>query len=459
MKRLLIALLAIALVVVIADVSFAAPAAKWSKGDEKAIFGHTFEEESWYTTVTNTTKDNNTAEFGVSFVDMGDIEAFLITLNKVTDPEGGIGVLPYQMFGMHYYTKKSDGVNSNEVFIGALLAFLAVYNDTNNDGIPNVGEQFFYVIPFGLGDTLKGEYVPEVTNNGVTKISEGHYQMGITYKNLYALATENYFASMWLRTGWVLKFSELTVTYDIKLDKETGTVTAETHYTVGEITSLWGVFLNIPIPVKDVQKTIPDNFGLAAVHFTTVFTSNYKVINNETGADLNTNIDQVISGSVAIDSQGQRAFELGFRGNYDLIDEPSTTINSSMPAKNLILQAKLNDLILVAWQLGFSAAVFVAMAYGLSSYVRGLFDSQTAMVDSSTAQANPKGFGAQAFWYGVCFPKWNGYRVVHDPVYTAFFGNAATTEPEKKTPGFEAIFVLTVLASLVAVHAIISRRR
>ena len=44
MKRLLITLLVIALVVVIADASFAAPAAKWSAGDEAKVFGHTFEE-------------------------------------------------------------------------------------------------------------------------------------------------------------------------------------------------------------------------------------------------------------------------------------------------------------------------------------------------------------------------------------------------------------------------------
>jgi hypothetical protein len=29
-------------------------------------------------------------------------------------------------------------------------------------------------------------------------------------------------------------------------------------------------------------------------------------------------------------------------------------------------------------------------------------------------------FTGAAFWYGIAFPEYHGYRVVHDPVYTAY---------------------------------------
>jgi hypothetical protein len=104
----------------------------WEAGDEADVFGHTFEEDSWYTTVTNRTKENDTAEFGVSYLNIGgDIQAFLIALNKVESDDGEIGVLPYQMFGMHYFTQSGQ-----EMFIGALLAFLNVWEDKDNNSVP-----------------------------------------------------------------------------------------------------------------------------------------------------------------------------------------------------------------------------------------------------------------------------------------------------------------------------------
>ena len=427
----------------------------WEAGDEEEIFGHTFEESSWYTTVENTTSENRTAEFGISFVNLGDIEAFLITLNQVEDDQGDRGVLPYQMFGMHYYT---DG--GKEVFIGALLAFLCVFEDSNNDSRPDAGEKFFYVVPFGVGNVLNGTYPPTVTNHEVEKVSETHYRMGITYRNMYAIATENPIATAYLVTGWVLQFSELTVTYDIEVNPTTGELTAETYYTIGQVTSLYAVILGIPIPADDVHDTIPDNFALGAVHFTTVFTSNYHVLDRN-GNTLNTNRDQIINGTIDLAVDDTRAFSVGFRGDFELYDEDSnTTLSSGNPATNMLMRAKLNDLILVGWQLGFSARVFAAMAYGLSSQIRSNWETPGLLVNDSTKAVGAKGFGSQAFWYGVFFPHFDGYRVIHDPTYTAYFGEAPenpSPEPiDERTPGFG---IALIAAAVPVVMLILGRRR
>lgn len=428
----------------------------WEAGDEEDIFGHTFEEESWYTTIENKTKQNDTAEFGVSFINFGDIEAFLITMNQVEDDEGNRGVLPYQMFGMHYFTEAGK-----EVFIGALLAFLCVWEDSDNNTVPSAGEKFFYVVPFGAGNVVNGTYPPTVTNHEVEKVSEDHYKLGITYENMYAIATENPLATAYLKTGWVLQFTELTITYDIKIDRETGELTSETYYTVGQITTLYAVILGIPIPAEDIQETIPDNFGIGAVHFTTVFTSNYRVL-DKNGSELNTNRDQVVDGTINLTQEDTRAFSVGFRGDYDLLDELSDTmISEDLPAKNMIMKAKFNDLLLVAWQLDFSAKVFAAMAYGLSSQIRSNWETPGLLVDDSTKAVGAKGFGSQAFWYGVFFPQWEGYRVIHDPVYTAYFGEVPENiediiEEDEETPGFE--FALLLSSALIASIIIIRKR-
>jgi hypothetical protein len=310
---------------------------------------------------------------------------------------------------------------------------------------------------------LNGTYPPTVTNHQVTKLSEGHYQMGITYTNLYAIATENPIGTIYYRTGWVFQFSELTVTYDIQLDAESGTLTAETYYTVGQITALYAVILGIPIPAADVHGTIPDNYGVGAVHFTTIFASNYRVVENRTGAQLDTGRDQVVTGTIDVESDGERSFSIGLRGDYDLIDETDDSyIRQGSNATNMVLRAKLNDLLLVAWQLGFSANVFAHMAYGLSAQVRENWATPGYLVADSTKAVGPKGFGAQAFWYGVFFPRWDGYRVVHDPVYTAYFGEPSDAPiEEEKTPGFELFMAIAAMAgtAVVSISGLTRRKR
>ncbi len=435
------------------------PSSGWVPGDESAIFGHTFDESSWYTTVTNRTKTNETVEFGVSYLNIeGDIQAFLVTLNSIESDNGDYGVLPYQMFGMHYYTK-----GGQEMFIGALLAFLTVWEDKDNNSVPGPGERFFYVVPFGASKVVNGTYPPTVTNHQVKTIGADHYQMGITYKNMYAIATENPLLTMVHRTGWVFAFSELTVTYDIELDRETGTLRTETYYTIGQMTALYAVILGIPIPSNDIQWTIPDNYGVGAVHFTTVFASNYRLIDNRTGAQLDTGRDQVVNGTMDLETGGVRAFSVGLRGEYDLENEISkTTVGKDMDAYNMIMKAKLNDLILVSWQLGFSAIVFAHMAYGLSEQVRANWATPGFLAADSTKAVGPKGFGSQAFWYGVFFPKWEGYRVVHDPVYTAYFGEPKDGEvPEEvvPTPGFALAAAVAVLIMVPVTLSVLTRRK
>ena len=66
-------------------------------------------------------------------------------------------------------------------------------------------------------------------------------------------------------------------------------------------------------------------------------------------------------------------------------------------------------------------------------------------------------FNTVAFWYAVTFPKFGGYRVEHDPVYTAY-SNIGQAAPG--IPGFpwEAILI-GVVVCLVAVFLVRRRKK
>ena len=470
LKRVFVVLASAVMSLMLIMNASAFPPTVWTDGDEVAIFGHSFDEEYWTNSSMNaTTPEGNNLTFSASYVNDNDVQAFLLALNMVQD-ENGSGTVPFQLFGMHYLTPEGQ-----EVFIGAILAFLMVFDDTFNgtgpgsNGLPDPGhENISYVIPFGVGKTLDESYPPESEVQEVEKLGTGHYRFGIQYRNLYAFVTPNFLASMVFSSGWIAKFSELTISYEIEMDNETGEVTAETWYTIGQVTELWGILLGIPFEL-DVEEDISETLGLSVVHFVTVFTSKYQgAAGNSTGntidPDINAPLDEDIV--LKVGETGERAMKIGTRGTFDLINESTDyVVKEDEPAMNAIVGAQLVDLLLVAWQLGFAAGAMSIFAYALSDYVQTAYDGPLDLCQRSLVPANADGFNANPLWYAVSFPQWEGYRVVHDPVYTAYTfvddgGDDPGVDDESDfNPVGLVLLVLVVAVAVVAVVAIATRKR
>lgn len=461
MRRILTILVSVAVgMMMVANVS-AFPPATWNEGDEASFFGHTFEEEYWTNSSMKVESPaGDDLNFSASYVNYEGVQAFLLCLNTVENANG-TGSIPFQLFGMHYRTPED-----REVFIGAELAFLMAFDDTFNgtgpgaNGLPDPGhETVFYVVPFGVGSVLGGQYVPQVNVHTVQKLGEGHYKFGIQYLNLYAFVTPNFLASAILRTGYIAKFSELTIDYEITMDNTTGVVRAETWYTLGQVTELWGVLLGLPIPLS--PSDIPDTMGISVVHFVTVFTSKYQgAFGNETGNTINAGITAPIDQDIVlkVGDNGERAMNIGTRGTFDLMNETSgMVVRNDQPALNAIVSAQAVDLLLVAWQLGFGAGAMSIFAYALSDYVQSAYTGPLDLAQRSLSPANEDGFNAYPLWYAVSFPQWEGYKVVHDPVYTAYTSMGSEAEPLNLGGLVVLLLIVVVIIAVVAVLA--SRRK
>jgi hypothetical protein len=463
-KRVSIVAASVILCAMLVSNASAFPPAAWEDGDEVDVFGHSFDEEYWTNesmTVTGPAGGNVT--FSASYVNYQNVQAFLLALNMV-EKDNQTGTVPFQLFGMHYMTPEGQ-----EVFIGAVLAFLMAFDDTYNgtgpgaNGLPDPGnEDALYVIPFGIASMLAGEYVPEAEVQAVEKLGEGHYRFGIQYTNLYAFVSENPLASLWLRIGYIAKFSEFTVSYEVRMNNETGEVTAETWYTIGEVTELWWVFFGIPSPLS--PRDIPDTMGISVVHFVTVLTSKYQgASGNITGNAINTDITSPIEEDIVlrVGDDSERAMKIGTRGTFDLINESTDyVIKEDQDAMNAIISAELVDLLLVGWQLGFAAGAMSVFAYALSDYVQESYDSPLDLAQRSLIPANADGFNAYPLWYAVSFPQWDGYRVVHDPVYTAYTSFEAPPDDEEPfDPAGLIVLALIVVAIAVVIAAVASRKK
>ncbi len=426
----------------------ALPPSSWTAGKEKDITGHEFTEEYWTSgAITNTTADGTVASFTMSYVSSNNVQAFLVAMNSVTK-NTSVGTLPWQMFGMHYYTP-----GGSENFLVAVLAFLLAFNDTNGNGMPDHGnEPTYYIIPFGAGDALKNEtqnYMPEVTPIPAQKLGEGHYKFGMTYKNLYAkIVDASNIISFWISAAlpiYIARFSELSVTYDITIDPKTKTAKAESFYTIGQVDRLW-------LWGKDVgREALPDNFGISAVHYLTTFASTYSVV-DAAGTKVVPNINKPLDQNLTLRiGKDERAMVIGYGSTFDLKNESSGQyVQQGKQAYNMLVAARPGDAWLVAWQAGFTLDVLCTIAYGLSKDIRGKYTSPLDLYNKGRTD-----FWKAAMWYGVSFPSWKGFRVEHDPSYTAFFG-APPAEVEK---GCSSVIVLGGVLLLAAPAVVFYRGR
>lgn len=419
----------------------ALPPAQWYPGAERVFFGHTFAEEYWTNSSIMVNTPNWTVQFIASFVNYntrnGSFQASLVSLGMIENATGFQFTLPYQLFALHFTTP-----NNRDVFIGALLGFLYAWNETTLDGVPGPGEARWFLIPYGYSEANASEPL-SIEAIPATRLSEGHYQFGIRYRNLYArlVGTETLeaFLATLLLPIVEVTFSEFTVTYNIAVNSTSGEITTETYYVVGQINELRVLGTPLPNPHAFLKQ-----IGIGVAHFVVAFTSEYRTQTRSStpvhGTDLNlANITT---------NQGQRrAFAVGTRGDYNVYNEstdPFTLLNSSLPAYSWILTPQLTDLLLILWQLPISVDLFVVIAYAMSPYLQSRFSSPRALY----FQANQTFTGA-AFWYGVAFPACNGYRIVHDPIYTAY-----SNIGQNRLPAWLGLVVLTA-ASMIGIIVLV----
>ena len=416
----------------------------WSAGDEKAVFGHTFDEEYWTNDSIIVEGANGNGSLTTSFVNVSGFQAFLIAFNEFNHTNGQQLIVPYQLFGMHFITP-----GNQEVFIGAVFAFLLVHNETyGNNQLPDIGatkDAAWYVVPIANATTWP-EYVPSVVPIPATKLGENHYRMGMHYYNLTCRIVDAINPiGFWLSlVSPILEvvISELTIQYDIVIE-DSGQVHAETLYTIGQVQKLklWGV-------EQDPSDIISENMEISAVHFLSIFASQYSVVGKTSGNTIASPTDTTpLNEDVAIEvGNHERAFDIGFGRSYDLVNETTdTTVNSGLTALNTLLGVRLSDLILILWQAPLSAWLFAHMAYGLSTQLQNTYSTVGGMVTNVNTA-----FSTKSWWYGVTFPTWNGLRVEQDPVYTAYtnLGSSPT-----------GIFGIIVLAAVVCVVVVLIRRR
>lgn len=422
----------------------------WTYGDEATVFGHTFEEEYWTNSSLKVEGADANATLTASYVGVEEFSAFMIAFNEIETNAGQELIVPYQLFGMHYRTPLDQ-----EVFIGAIFAFLMVHNESfGNNQIPDVGNELsWYVVPVTGAGNPWGDVTPAVTPIPATKLAANHYRFGMRYTDLPARIVAStgggFLLTLALPILTVL-ISELEITYDILID-ESGEVHAETLYTVGEVerVKVLGLFDAEP---RDIMN---ETLKLTAVHYMSIWTSEYTLTGSTSGNTLakpteSMPMDENITIKIG---QSERAFDIGFGRSYTLWNEstnPYTQIGGEYTAINTLLAAQASDFLLIAWQAPLSVFLFANMAYGLSTQLQSTYTGPSDLVGHAGTA-----FDNSQWWYGVTFPDWNGSRIEQDPVYVAYT-NLALLSGDEGGGGIVALLLISI--GVIAVIWVLRRR-
>ncbi|WEU39831.1 MAG: hypothetical protein OdinLCB4_005000 [Candidatus Odinarchaeum yellowstonii] len=397
------------------------------------------------------------------------------------------GTMPMQTIIQSYRTSTGLEVYSLQTYL-----LIAVFNDTNSDGVFTNGSDSAYLtvgFSFNLTDFL-GEFTNStlaqqifnssmlVTTEPLTQVDNG-YTWGMTYKDIKLLIIDPEGGEL---LG-LMTISELGFRYVLAFDQTNGKVTVNTYYTIGEprllLTRDGRVYVNDRnAGIYNLTEFITDNnlvLGLVNLQLTSIIDPYHHpvtaVTHNNTEIGNTTEDEDLSDGWYTVYTGEERVFQVDFasKQSYTTIHPNGTNTGDHHLAIARLYNAYLGEGILNAPVYAISAALInlpsvIAVLYmsdNLLAGLRALFgilfpfipNGETILEEINTHF--PLNIEASANYYVIYYPEWNGQRIEHDPVFIAFANLSVLLNPAILVP----LVVIGIVAVVVIAMVAIRRRR
>ncbi|MFC1487420.1 hypothetical protein ACFLRN_07035 [Thermoproteota archaeon] len=429
--------------------------------------------------------ENEHAYLNLVYVNSSGLQVLSAGLFNITDEENTI-TIPIQTTMMHY--KSRDGLK--DVVTASSFVMLMAFNET--------GDTFFEMSPdetdtlyasFSLGydlDDLFEDSKPDLNSKTevipLTSSSDGLvWTWGIRYTDLGAL---------WWKTSIdpdnpardpraiaLTVYDELTFTYELEIDPETGEATLSMNYTIGKIRNLWIFWwlLVIPIPFhynstgcyrlngqqistetihdfihnQGIQMSIVNFQGTVILDHTAYFESQGTNVQNE----------EVIVDDSEIETfadDGEKILVSNFttKASYNLFNytlDPTETSYETYQTRTRT--SKIT---------GFAHNPIFAVHTSLMRFIPTVMASIDPELYTQ-AKDHLLDMNYADYFYITSYPEYGGYRIEHDPSITAYC-NLITDAPQPGEPstldGIGSIIVIALgLTLIVALIVLIKRKK
>jgi hypothetical protein len=424
------------------------------------------------------------ANMYMTYVNTSGLKLLYAGLEDITTDESAYLRIPMQSFIMHYKTNE----NNRDVILASTFLMLMAFNETATSLYPDSPDRNDVLYAsFSLGFDLSnlGETLP-VLNSETETIPLTHegnqWTWGMKYTNLTAL---------WWRTwidpnnprfdnSWPVAltvYDELTFTYTLTIDPDAGTATLQENHVIGRMRHLFVGIIPVPLlctyynstghygtfgRVKLDNGTIHDfiqdnNLKMSIINFQTSVMADHETYSQTaSGQDVTDAETEVTDTSIdTYADDGEKIFNADFGTkktynfyNYTADPTESTYDTYDSTARTAKIAGYAGNGGLFALHIGlmkFLPAVVIHMYPALFA--------KAASTIANMSRAN--------YFYIIAYPEYSGYRVVHDPTFTAYIAAPSEAAPDQPlgNAGGIIIIALIIVAVGIAAAVLIARRK
>jgi hypothetical protein len=424
--------------------------------------------------------DNLHAYLYQVYVNVSGFQLFYSGLSNITTDQGAFLTIPVQSFLEHYKTPNGKDVLTSSSFI-MLLAF----NDTDISRYPDspdVNDNLY--ASFSLGFDLSGLGAKRPALNSKTSIiplnhTDDTWSWGMKYTNLTAIWWRMHIGSApdYDRKPIAITiYDELTFTYTLVINPANHTANLTASYVIGRMTNLWLTpywLLFIPIGVTHFNSTgayYPNGTQIQngptiyqflesqQIKMSIVLFQNSLVLkhateskfSNQTATDVDVGNDaevEVSDGEISTEAGNEKIFktDFGTKKQYKLYNYTAGNTEATYNARTRTVP-----------RLGFASNPLFSVHVALLKYVPLI----VAHIDPplyQQAKDHMLNMTYADYFYLISYPKYSGFKVEHDPTYTAYIAesNEETTTPMR----WGGILLLGVGVAAVAVIVVFVVKR
>ena len=400
---------------------------------------------------------------------------------------GAYVTLPMQTVMLHYKTQN----NSRDVIVSSSFVMLMGFNDTEQSLFPDSPDRNDNLwasvsIGFNFQNWFKNVTFPSLCSKSaiypLKKSDDGlTWTWGMRYTNLTAIWYRTFISednhTYVKRPHVITTYDELSFNYTLEIKPDENKAVLRQDHTIGRIRDLWHFWGWPLIPFynhynssgcyrygkKISNETVYDFLDTHQIKMSIIDFQNSVTLEQETYCET-PNGENVTDKDLEVDStistyceDGERIFDadFGVKDTYKLYNYTADPTETSYDTYEAVTRTcEIDGIARNEGLLEGPRNVLRYLPLTIAHVDSGLYEKAK---DSITNMTKAK------YFYIISYPHYSGFRIEHDPVYTAYIaGTPPSTEEEgiQILPwGFVALVVIAVVLIAVVVAAVKLRRK
>jgi hypothetical protein len=416
-----------------------------------------------------------------AYVNMSGFQLFYNGLINITAGQGAL-TIPVQNFLEHYKTP-----NGKDVLVSSSFIMLLAFNDTatsKHADSPDVNDNLYasFSLGFDIANFTKSS-IPALNSKTTIMPLETTdnktWTWGMRYTNLTAVWWTMFTDPLNPRFEpltpiAITTYDELTFTYRLELNPTNHEAKVTTNYVIGRMTNLWLIYWPFrPLPLLPIvshfnstgqywpngakisNTTIYQFLEQQHIKMSIVLFQNSLVLGQKTNSVSNNNQNatdgevDVSDGSITTKAGNEDIFktDFGTKEQYKLYNYTTDHTETSYDTYNAVTRT--------APRIGFARNHLFDIHVAFLKYIPLI----VAHIDPPLFQQAKERLLSMEYsdyLYLISYPKYSGFRVVHDPTYTAYI---ATTGPATAPTGLFGLLLIGGIIAIVIVGTVLLVKR